>query len=506
MKIFAAGIETETNTFSPIPTAMQDFFITRAVDITNGTKTLEDMVPFNQWQERALDRNGQFYFGLFAWAHPAGLTTQTTYESLRDELVDSLKALGPVDIVLLYLHGAMMACNYDDCEGDLLKHIRHYVGANTVIAVELDLHCHLTSAMMTYADLIITLKEFPHIDIAERGEELFDLAINSYQGLCQPEMALFDCKMMGMYPTTTSTMSDFVKTMTEAESIDGILSVSFGHGFPFGDMPDAGGKILVIADGDAELAQALAEKLGAAIFSKRRQIGFDSLPLAEAFEKARAIALSKPASSNQRPVVVADQSDNAGGGAPSDATFALRWLLDHQVENVAMAIFYDPMVVQLAMAAGQGAEIQLRLGGKMGLTSGDPVDLTAIVKSINLNYWHQFPQQQGEPLKIPIGNTVALHSQGIDIVVSTQRCQCFSPCIFNDLGIPVKQKDLLVVKSAQHFYSAFEPIASDIIYMAGSGAVPPVMKAIPYKRLSTNDKYPWVENPFEGFDIKEVNH
>ena len=100
---------------------------------------------------------------------------------------------------------------------------------------------------------------------------------------------------------------------------------------------------------------------------------------------------------------------------------------------------------------------------------------------------------------------MALHCQGIDIIVSSERAQCFSPCIFTDLGINPNDKSLLVIKSAQHFYGAFAPIASEVIYMAAPGAVPPIMQKIPYQRMRTDNKYPWVEDPFSAINTNKIN-
>ena len=495
MKIFTAGLNTETNTFSPIPTGMDDFNVIRPDDLKDGTHQLSDIIPFAGWQQKARARKDHFLFGLYAWAYPAGLTATSTYENLRDELLASLKASGPVDIVLLNLHGAMVARGYDDCEGDLLTRIRQEVGPGVIIAAELDLHCHLTPAMIENANILITYKESPHVDIAARGDELFDLAVEASLGHSHPTMAMFDCKMMCTSTTNTPEMRGFIDAMMSAEQQDDVLSVSFIHGFIYSDLPDAGGKLLVVTDHNLPLAERLAKKLGQQVFALRHQIHFDCLPLEEALQKALSVA--------QKPVVVADQSDNAGGGAPSDSTFALQWLLEHKVRDAAMAIFYDPQVVKLAIAAGVGAELQVRLGGKMGVTSGDPLDLKVTINAIKKDYSHRFPQEQGEPLLIPIGDTIAIRCAGIDIVVSNERCQCYSPCIFDDLGIPVHKKHLLVVKSKQHFYGAFAPIASEIIYMAGPGAVPPIVQRIPYQRMSTKDKYPWIDNPFTGEEASQ---
>ena len=496
MKIYTAGIETETNTFSPVPTEMDDFDITRREDLSKDMSELAEILPYAQWQKKALDRNDHLIFGLSAWATPAGLTCKAAYEQLRDELLVSLENCCPVDIVLLSLHGAMVAQGYDDCEGDILRRTRELVGPDVIVAAELDLHCHLTDVMIDNADILITFKEYPHNDIAARGDEIFDLAIKARLGECSPTIGMFDCKMIGMYPTTTPIMRSFIDGMKAVEREKKVLSVSFGHGYPFGDVPDAGGKILVVTDDDAQLAQRLSEQLGREIFSLRHSINFNALPLEEAFSKAVSL-FSSTSEAEAKPIVVADQSDNAGGGAPSDATFALQWLLDHQIKNVAVAIMCDPEVVKQSILAGIGAELSVSLGGKMGVTSGDPLELRVTVTDIKYNYVHQFPQSVGVPTLIPVGDTVALLCEGIDIVVSSLRSQCFCPSIFDDLGISFRNKKLLVIKSAQHFYGAFAPVSRDVIYMAGPGAVPPIMQLIPYQRISVEDKFPWVDNPFE---------
>jgi microcystin degradation protein MlrC len=383
----------------------------------------------------------------------------------------------------------MIADGYDDCEEDIIRRMRAIVGPTAVIGIELDLHCHLSQSMIDQADIVITYKEYPHSDINERATELFDLAVQAKLGAIRPVMALFDCRMVGMYPTSMQPMRGFVDAMSLAERRNGALSVSFGHGFQFADVPHVGAKVLVIADNDLALAKQLARDFGRQVYGLRREIGFDtlSLPMEEAITKA----LGEPGA----PVVVADQSDNTGGGAPGDATFALRWLLDHQIANVAIGIFYDPQVVRIAKAAGTGAAIPVRLGGKSGPHSGDPLDLEVSVLASRDSYMHIWPQRSGESVLFPAGDVVALRCSDIDILVSSERCQCFSPSIFSDLGIDPLAKRLLVVKSYQHFHNAFSPIAAKIIYMAAPGAVMPDPRRIPYRRLDTSRLYPWVQDP-----------
>jgi microcystin degradation protein MlrC len=489
VKIFAGGIATETNTFSPVPTSLDDYAVARRGDDERSSSAGFDLEKI--WGEPARARGDEFIFSLMAWAQPSGTTIRSAYETLRDELLADLRSHQPVDIVLLMLHGAMVAQGYEDCEQDIITRVRDIVGPETVIGVELDLHCHLSEEKIARANLVVLYKEYPHVDVNERARDLFELAIATKQGRIRPTMTLFDCRMVGLYPTTAQPMRGFVDALVEAERRPGVLSLSFGHGFQFADLPHVGAKVLAIADGDTATAAAVAREMGQHVYGLRRDIGFDSL------SRPPAETLSRAMASRKRPVVVADQSDNAGGGAPADATFALRWLLDHGASDVAVAIFYDPGVVKIARKAGLGAQISVRLGGKTSVCSGDPLDLDVVVTALRDDYVHLFPQLSGEPMAFEIGHVAALRHGSIDIVVSSERCQCYSPDILTDLGIEPRNKQLLLVKSVQHFRGAFAPIAGEILYMAAEGAVPPDPRQIAYRSLDTRRLYPWAEDPLQ---------
>ncbi len=486
MKVFVGGIETETNTFSPMPTGLADFEIIRAAD-TDASDDIGGFAgPVNVFRRRTLERGWDFVFSLYAIAQPAGTTVRAVYESLRDELLTALKAAMPLDIVLLPLHGAMVAEGYDDCETDIVSRAREIVGPDAKIGVELDLHCDVTQTLIDMADAIVIFKEYPHIDVNERAEELFTIIAAAAEGKVNPTMAIYDCKMIGLYLTPFEPMRSYVDDMIALEQQDSVLSLSLAHCFPWADVPTCGTQALAVTDDDVDLAAELAKQLGEKLFSMRHALDPISLPLDAALDKALA--------NDTGLVVVADQSDNAGGGAPSDSTFVLRALLDRGVTNAALAMMWDPIAVKVAMSAGEGAELDLRLGGKMGPMSGDPLDLRVTVSGIIADMKQYWIQTDGD-LAMDCGDSVALHCQGIDIIVNSSRGQVFSPGVFSNFGIDPNSKRLLVVKSTQHFYAGFAPIAAEIIYMAGPGAIPPLFTEIPYQRVDLN-KYPWVDNPF----------
>src|SRR3546814_9352976 len=96
----------------------------------------------------------------------------------------------PFDMILLALHGAMVAEGYDDCEGDILARVREIVGPDVPVGAELDLHCHITDMMIRHATALVAYKEYPHVDIPDRAEELFSLIADAAEGKTKPVMEI----------------------------------------------------------------------------------------------------------------------------------------------------------------------------------------------------------------------------------------------------------------------------------------------------------------------------
>jgi microcystin degradation protein MlrC len=367
MRIFTASLATESNSFSPIPTSRETFeqtlYFKPGEHPDRGTLCTG---PLYVARRRAKQEGFTLIEGSCFWAEPSAPVSQAGYESMRDEILEQLKAALPVDGVLLGLHGAMVAFGYDDCEGDLIERVRAIVGPKAVIGVEQDPHCHLTEKRVRGADVMILFKEYPHVDFAERADELVTLVVKTIRGDIRPIMSLYDCGMIDLFPTTREPGRSFVDKMQRLEGRDGVLSISLGHGFPQGDVPEHGTRVLVITDNAKAKGDALARELGEEVRAKRGTWRPPALSIDEAIDAAYA----EPKGT----VVVADASDNAGGGAASDNTNIIRRLLARGVTDAAVGPVWDPVAVALCHAAGVGATLTLRFGGKTAVSSGPPID------------------------------------------------------------------------------------------------------------------------------------
>ncbi len=473
VRVFAASLSCETNTFSPIPTGLAAFH--ERVYLPAGTHP-EAMThcsaPLWVARQRCREWGWELVEGLVASAMPGGTTTRLAYEALRDELLDDLRAALPVNLVLLGLHGAMVADGYDDCEGDLLQRVRALVGPQAVIGATLDPHCHLSAQMVAQADLLIAFKEYPHTDILERAQELLELGHAALLGRVRPRASVADCGMIAVLPTSREPVRGFVDRLQALEGRDAILSISVVHGFPWGDVADMGTKLLVYSDGDAAPGWALAQALAAELNGLRASLRLSYPDVDTALDQALACTGA--------PVVLADSADNAGGGAPGDATFVLRRLLQRRLPSCALGPLCDPMAVRLAFAAGVGAQLRLRIGGKLGPVSGDPLDALCTVRALR-------PAMQMSGLagtSTPLGDCALLQIEGMELVLSSVRCQGIDTDLFTQLGCEPKDKKIVVVKSSQHFHASFARIAAEIIYVDSPGALCTDFSLLAYRKIS----------------------
>jgi microcystin degradation protein MlrC len=482
MKLFTASLATETNTFSPIPTSIENFYDSfYAPPGEHPDEPKLCTAPLWVGRRRARAEGWTLVEGSCSFAEPSAAVAKAAYEQLRDEILDQLHAALPVDGVLLGLHGAMVAFGYDDCEGDLIARVRQIVGPGVVIGVEHDPHCHLTEQRLAHADILICFKEFPHTDTVERAEEVVELTLRAIRGEIRPRMSMFDCRMIASFPTTREPMRSFVDKIKALEGKDGVLSISVAHGFPYADVPDVGARILVITDERKEYGDALAEELGRELYAMRGRTAPPYLTPDEAIERARAV---------DGRVVMADPCDNPGGGAASDNTVILRRLLERQVQGVALGPIWDPIAVRFCFAAGEGARLPLRFGGKTAPTSGQPVDAEVRVMSLKRDATQTFGGGS-----VPLGDAAAIELDGIQVALISKRTQALGTDLFTGLGIDLEARRLIVVKSTNHFHAAFAPLAREVLYVDGAGPIPRDPRKVPYTRVK-RPIWPLDEDPF----------
>jgi microcystin degradation protein MlrC len=472
-RVFIATLGTETNTFASFPTGIEDF--RRGLWAEHGIEHVPSTpwaAPAKHWLKRARDAGWEVVESLHAFAEPAGRTTRSAYEFMRDRILSDLAAAGELDAVLMFLHGAMVADGTDDCEADLVTRVRALVGRKTRIGIELDLHAHIDETIVDASDIIVFYKAYPHIDYTERADDLFNLMARTLNGEINPVMALFDCRTMGLFPTTREgPMVQFSADLFAAEGKDDILSLSLNHGFPWADVPNAGAKMLAIADGDTAIAKRAAEDFGRRFYAIRTEATLPFVSFDEAIRRAQ-----EP---GDKPILLADTSDQTGGGAPGDTTHMLRAFIEAGIRNAVYAPLWDPLAVGICFAVGVGATLRLRLGGKYEPNSGPSLDVDAEVLHLKRDAY----QDQLESERVPIGDVAVIRVEGIEILLNTTRVGVFSPTMFTHHGITLKDKQVIGLKNLYKHRDVFRPLTRDQLFVATPGLCTPEWSSIPFTRI-----------------------
>lgn len=254
-----------------------------------------------------------------------------------------------------------------------------------------------------------------------------------------------------------------------------VISISFIHGFIWGDVADIGAKILVYTDAaedvDGQYAKTISTNLGEKLYQLREQSKLDLISINE---------LQNILMQNKKwPLVVADFSDNPGLGGMGDATFILKTILDTNATHVVFATIFDPSVVEQAFNAGLNKNISIMLGGKFGPLSGESLKKTARVKSLNPELTQTFTN-----LSLPLGRTAALDINDNIIIVNSLRSQIYSPDAITNMNITLNDKRAIVVKSSEHFRATFSEISTEIVRVSSPGVGNMNIAEIPYKKIS----------------------
>ena len=165
--------------------------------------------------------------------------------------------------------------------------------------------------------------------------------------------------------------------------------------------------------------------------------------------------------------------------------------MERGLDDFAVATIWDPIAVSFCHAAGRGAELDLRFGGKSGPQGGAPIDLRVTVQDVFDAGWQSFRNS-----RVTLGSTAVVRPLGadIDIVLITSRTQTYEPDIFANQGIDFANKSYLLVKSTNHFHAGFQPVSSEIVYIAAPTSYPPDPATTPYRKASLK-LWPRVADP-----------
>jgi len=469
MRIAIAGFMHESNTFAVFPTTMDNFHLHRGDAMIDYYRpTFHEIAGYIKGAD---EYDFELHPLLGADATPAGALTAETYETILGELLAGLKAALPhIDGLLLALHGAMVAEGFPQADGETVRRVREVVGPDFPFFVTHDYHGNVPPQLVEDATGLIIYKTCPHIDQPERGLQAAELLVRTIRGEVQPVSTIVKPEQLFnivYHNTSSGPMKTLMDAAIALEAQPGILAASIAAGYQYADVPHMGPSIVVIADGDAELAAREADSLRRQMWDLRDALVPNVPDAAEAVRMAMA--------SSGYPVGLFELGDNIGGGSAGDATIILEQLLAQKADGWVVAL-YDPAAVQQCVAAGIGAVLDLQVGGKVDTMHGATQSVTGRVRALTDGKFEETQRRHGGRRYHDQGLTAVIEvnrdapGKGGLILLNSSRTAPMSIHELTSAGIVPEQQRILVAKGAVAPRAAYEPVCKRIIEVDTAGA------------------------------------
>lgn len=490
----------EANAFNPV-WANYDGFL--SAQYFRGEDVRREFGTTSNWLggvTEALDDAGyDIAYGVCTGCLPGGTLETESYHRLVSEIIQSLEdivAAGPVDVVALLLHGALVVEGVATPETDLAQKVRAIVGPDVRIAVPLDFHANVEPMLPYVVDVIIGGKLYPHADTHARGKKLMQLALDPVNWTTR-RFRLPVAAPMSAQTSDGEPFKSLVTLSNEIERRDGLADVVVMGGFPYVDSDEVGSSVLVTGTDDEAMKQAYRD-MAEVIWQKREAI---TRP-APSFEEAATEIYARSAHGR---VVIGDAGDNPGSGGVANVAdiFAS---LSAQDLPFAAGFMVDGNAVLAAQGIGEGNRGTIAMGC---LQNGEPLIIDAFVERVSeVRYRNEGANLHGELLEGGLGAVLRIGDHG-HIVLVTERIQAYDTQAFRSLGINLESKAIIHVKSSNHFRTSFTPLAEQGVFVVDSGGFastdatkfPFTKRATRILPLASFDKSEWDRQVAEECEI-----
>lgn len=462
----------ESNTFLERPTTLQDFegnlLVTgeRVLEACRGTQ--HEVGGFIEAVENSPDAEA---VGIFAArAMPYGPITSEAWDTLTSQLVNQVRQAGALDGLLVAPHGATVAENARDADGDWLSRLRQEVGPDLPIIGTLDLHANVSPLMASSCDALLGYRTNPHLDQKQRGLDAGALLLRTLRGEIRPCQKLIQIPLCVNIERQATSEPHGQKLWAEADrlarDIPGVLSVSCLYGFPYSDVEEMGAVVLAVVDGNPSLAEETARHMADFWWEMRGEFSGQMISV----DQAVSLALEERSRVSDKPVGLLDMGDNVGGGSAGDGTIiAAEWL--QKGGGPLLAVLYDPEAVHLTEQAGVGESVRLKVGGKTDSLHGAPLEGEFTVLKLCDGKFSETEVRHGGYSHFDQGRIAILRSAaGLTILATSLRCAPLSLQQILAFGLVPSDYAAIVIKGVHAPVAAYAGVCSRMIRVNTSGA------------------------------------
>lgn len=460
MQVGILALLHESNTFISSPTTLQHFqehllLCGEAIRQRLADTHHEIGGFFEGLQEAGLDAVPIFA----ARALPYGTITAECFDELLRRMMDELQRAGLLDGVLVAPHGATVSEAVRDADGHWLTEVRRRVGPRIPVIGTLDPHANLSPRMVAATSALIAYRTNPHLDQRTRGIEAATLMARTLRGEIHPtQFAAFPPVAINIERQLTSD-SHLRPLYTLADrqlQRPGVLSNSIFLGFPYADVEEMGSSVLVVTNDAPDLARGCATELASYLWSHRNEF----IGRLVCIEESMSIC----GKARHDPICLLDMGDNVGGGSPADSTHLAHALREWQLTEKAFICLYDPQSVEQARAAGVGAKLSLKVGGKTDHLHGDPFEDDFTVRGLYDGKFHESEPRHGGFTHCDQGPTAVVQgASGITVMLTSRRMPPFSIRQLTTFGVHPASFHVLVAKGVQAPVAAYQPVCHRLV-------------------------------------------
>lgn len=475
LRIGAASIVQETNTFSPVPSTLNDF---DGQGIFHGAEVAAAFAGTNTEVAGSLaeiENSGNEAVPVMrAWAMSGGPITDAALGELSEMLAWDLARAGRLDGLALSLHGALVTEAGESGDLVLLRTARQVLGPEAVIGVCLDLHANVTGALIREAQALVGYLTYPHVDQGSTGARIAALVIAQVRRerrlvtqvakrplLIPPEAQSFDGPLGRL------------RRLADERLEEGCLDVSLFPVQPWLDVAELGFAVTVTTDGDPAGARSIAEEIASVAWQIREEF---QVPLVN---PTQAIARSRRAP--RHPVVLSESADSPTSGTPADSPAMVAALLTDGRDLRAAVTLVDAPAVAACRSVGIGGTFSGEVGCSKERRFHRPVQLSGRVAQLGAgSFALTGPVFTG--MAVSMGEYAVVTVGNLNVLLTTQPAPTFDPQAYRAAGIEVAELDVVVVRSANLFRAAYETIAYECLILDLPGASTPRLDSLTFER------------------------
>ena len=475
-RIAIIHIGQETNDFNPLPTTLDDF---AAFGIYQGPTILERMRGVGQVggcvdavADAGLDV--EWVPIISAWAMAGGRITTEARMFFDERIGTGLRDAGKIDALALHLHGACAAEGVDDVEGAQLAICRAVLGPDIPIVVSLDHHANVTRQIVEHATAIVGHRTQPH-DVTDTGRLAGNMLVRILRREIKPVMAWRKLRLIThqeQFLTAAGPMKTWFDQARAMEADKRVLHVAPCPMQPWLDVAEGGWATIVVTDNDRPLAERLAQQSADLAWSMRSD-----------FMRKEAVAIDDAVrmadAADKGVVVLSDTGDTVFGGTAGDSNLILEAIRRLGIRSRALIPLIEAKTVARLVAAGEGAELTLPVGG--GSTPFfTPLTVTGRVRKI-----------AGGLVKVPVfqqpefdqGRTVIFDVGPVTLFITERTGAAGNvPDVYRAFGIEPADFKMAVLKTASNF-QFFKPITSQVIRVDTRGPGQSDVAGLPWRRI-----------------------